>query len=235
MSTCSGQTTNIPSPPLWARTWCADSIDKPKLPASCGADLEFWSTISVGPLDIAKTVTTESFLSNPRSTCSGSQELRSSHSPKHMVNFMGLPSVERSVPPGSAPPMLRTANRTARPMVAFALDPWPSADIRTFSPIRSRMGPLMIMTGDAPMVVANTPWQLNSSVHMASIAAITTGKYSGRHPARTAFTAIFSTVAGAMFGGIVATSSWESRDVPSSIRITRSGVGGTTGRPSEKP
>ena len=44
-----------------------------------------------------------------------------------MLNFIGFPSVDRSVPPGLAPPMLRIARRSARPMVAFARLPWPSA------------------------------------------------------------------------------------------------------------
>ena len=82
-------------------------------------------------------------------------------------------------------------------------------------PSRWRIGPLTIITGEAPMVVAITPWMLNSSVQTASSAAITTGRYSGRHPARTAFTATFSTVAGAMFGGTVATTDCGSRRVPS--------------------
>ena len=85
------------------------------------------------------------------------------------------------------------------------------------------------------MVVALTPCMLNSSVQTASRAAITTGRYSGRHPAITALMATFSTVAGAMLGGTMATMSCGSRVVPASIRITRSGVGGTRGRPSLKP
>src|ERR1700688_4126931 len=76
---------------------------------------------------------------------------------------------------------------------------------------------------------------LNSSVQTASRAAITTGRYSGLHPAITALTAIFSTVTGARFGGTVATTSRGSRRVPVSIHITRSGVGGTTGSPSVNP
>ena len=64
-------------------------------------------------------------------------------------------------------------------------------------PMRSRIGPFTTSTGDAPMVVALTPWMLNSLVQMASMAAITTGRCSGRQPASTALMAIFSTVAGA--------------------------------------
>ena len=120
----------------------------------------------------------------------------------HMVNFIGLPSVERSVPPGFAPPRLRIASRTARPMVALARLPWPSAPSFMFIPMRSRIGPLMTSTGLAPMVVAITPWMLYSSVRMASTAAMITGMYSGLHPAITELIASFSIVTSPMFGGI---------------------------------
>jgi hypothetical protein len=36
-----------------------------------------------------------------------------------------------------------------------------------FMPIRWRIGPLTTSTGEAPMVVALTPWMLNSSVQTA--------------------------------------------------------------------
>ena len=148
---------------------------------------------------------------------------------------MGVPRVERSVPPGFAPPTLRMTRRTARPMAALARFPWPSAPRRMFMPMWWRMGPFTTIAGAAPIVVAQTPWALNSSLTQASMAVMTTGRYSGLQPAMTALMATFSTVAGAMFGGTTATRSCASRVVPSSIRITRSGVGGTTGRPSVRP
>src|SRR5262245_42673472 len=61
---------------------------------------------------------------------------------------------------------------------------------------------------------------------------MTTGRYSAKQPAMTALIAIFSTVAGAHFGGIEPITSCGSRLVPSSILSTRSGVGGTMGKPS---
>src|SRR5262245_44919211 len=61
---------------------------------------------------------------------------------------------------------------------------------------------------------------------------MTTGRYSGKQPAMTALIAIFSTVAGAHFGGIEPITSCGSRLVPSSILSTRSAVGGTMGKPS---
>ena len=76
---------------------------------------------------------------------------------------------------------------------------------------------------------------LNSSVQIASSAAITQGRYSGLQPAITALIAIFSTVTSTRSGGTIATTSSGARVVPVSIRSTRSSVGGTTGRPSVKP
>ena len=96
-------------------------------------------------------------------------------------------------------------------------------------------GPLQINTGPTGIVVARRPCMLNVSLHTASIAAITHGRYSGRHPAITAFTAIFSTVSSTRSGGATATTSSGARVVPSNICNTRSRVGGTTGSPSVHP
>ena len=76
---------------------------------------------------------------------------------------------------------------------------------------------------------------LNRSVHAAWTAARTTGKCSGLHPAMTALIATFSTVTGTRSGGTTAMTSSGARRVPSSMRSTRAGVGGTTGRPSVQP
>jgi len=72
-------------------------------------------------------------------------------------------------------------------------------------------------------------------VHAAATAASTTGRYSGRQPAITAFTATFSTVHGTRSGGAMATISSGARLVPESIASTRFSVGGTSGRPSLQP
>ena len=90
-------------------------------------------------------------------------------------------------------------------------------------------------TGPEKYVVASRPWMLNSSVHAASTAASTTGRYSGWQPAITALIATFSTVHSTRSGGTTATTSSGSRVVPVSMRATRSWVGGTTGRPSVQP
>ena len=85
-------------------------------------------------------------------------------------------------------------------MVALARLPWPRALIPEFIPMARATGPLTTRTGPTNQVVASTPCMLNSSVHTASTAASTTGRYSGRHPAMTALIATFSTVAGARVG-----------------------------------
>ena len=76
---------------------------------------------------------------------------------------------------------------------------------------------------------------LKVSLHTASTAAMTHGRYSGLHPAITALMAIFSTVTSTRSGGTMATMSEGERVVPVSMRITRSSVGGTTGKPSVHP
>ena len=67
---------------------------------------------------------------------------------------------------------------------------------------------------------------------MHSTAVINTGMCSGRHPAITALAAIFSTVATPKPGSKVVTTSWGFLVVPAIMRSTRSGVGGTNGKPS---
>ncbi len=72
-------------------------------------------------------------------------------------------------------------------------------------PIARVPGPLATITGPTGIVVARTPWMLNSSLHTASTAVSTHGRYSGRQPAITAAIATFSTVTSARSGGTVAT------------------------------
>ena len=62
------------------------------------------------------------------------------------------------------------------------------------------IGPLTISTWPAPPVVTALPPRLNSSRSAAFIEATTTGKYSGRQPAITAFTASFSRVTFELLG-----------------------------------
>ena len=55
-----------------------------------------------------------------------------------------------------------------------------------FSPIASRTDPLTTTTCPGGDVVTACPFRLNAGSSAASTAAATTGKYSGRQPARTA-------------------------------------------------
>ena len=83
----------------------------------------------------------------PRSTDSGSHGEPASSSAKQNVYLPGFPSVALSTPPGLPPPTLRITSWRARPMVAFALLPWPRAFTPEFIPIARAMGPLTITTG----------------------------------------------------------------------------------------
>src|SRR5215510_10904074 len=99
-----------------------------------------------------------------------------------------------------------------------------------FIPISRRIGPL---TTDS---VANDVLLLDlADIPLAASARIT-GRYSGRAPAMTAFTATFSTVNSQYsrpeVGRRRPTTSSGGRLVPVSIRATRSSVGNTMGRKS---
>ncbi len=97
--------------------------------------------------------------------------------------------------PGFAPPRFTHTSLTARPIVALARQPGPNTPAPELISSSARIGPLTITSGDGAFVVADTPCRSNASSQIASIAASTTGRYSGRHPAMTALIAIFSTVA----------------------------------------
>ena len=143
VSTCSGQTTKRTCP-VGVLAWPTEAIVRPRLPTRPRAVRAVCSTRICGPLVAGKTETTSSSGSNPFSTCMGAQGLRSSHSANASVYFIGVPRVERSVPPGRAPPTLRMTRRSARPMAAFARLPCPIAPICMFMPRRWRMGPFTI-------------------------------------------------------------------------------------------
>ena len=77
----------------------------------------------------------------------------------------------------------------------------------------ARTGPLTTKTGATASVVPEIPWRSKASSHIASTPAMTTGRYAGRQPAMTEFTAIFSTVARPYAGGTSAIISPPSRPV----------------------
>ena len=118
-------------------------------------------------------------------------------------------------------------------MVRLARKPGPSAPIPLFSPIARLTGPLTTTSWPAGCVVTAWPCRLNAGSSTARAAATTTGKYAGRQPARTAQAATRSSVASPIDGGTNPRDTEPS--APPSIASTRSGVGGTTGRPSVQP
>ena len=120
-------------------------------------------------------------------------------------------------------------------MLALARWPWPSALTPELTPTARAMGPLTMSTGPANMVVHRRPCMPNSSIKAASTAANTSGMYSGLQPAITALMATFSTVHACSSGGTEPNTSPGRRVVPASMRNTRCGVGGTTGKPSVQP
>src|SRR5437899_4758416 len=138
-------------------------------------------------------------------------------------------------PPGPTRPRLTQIRRSARPIVAFARQPGPSAPAAELMSSAVRAGPLTTKTGATASVVPDTPTRLKPSPQSASTPAITAGRYSGRQPAITAFTAIRSTVARPKAGATRAIRSSARKPEAAIAASTRSRVGGTTGKPSVTP
>ena len=139
------------------------------------------------------------------------------------------------ITPERAPPTLTHTSRTARPIVALARKPAPNTDAAQFTSSARRTGPLTITSGVTASVVPETPTSAKSGSQIAATAARTTGRYSGRHPAMTALTATRSTVARPWAGATRPISSSPRRPLAATAALTRSAVGGTTGRPSVTP
>src|SRR5215467_3685821 len=123
----------------------------------------------------------------PHSMCSGSHGLSVSFSPIQYVYFPGCPRQERSNSPGIAPQVFISTSRLARPMVALARLPGPNRLLRQLIWSCSTTGPLTISMIAEPPRLADGPTRLNCGCTIASTAATTTGAYSGKHPAITAF------------------------------------------------
>src|SRR2546427_11248 len=98
-------------------------------------------------------------------------------------------------PPGAARQTFTHASGSAPPIVALARQPGPKTPAPQLMSSAPRIGPLTTTSGAGAFVVADTPWRSKASSQTASTAAITTGRYSGRHPGMTAVIAILSTVA----------------------------------------
>ena len=120
-------------------------------------------------------------------------------------------------------------------MVAFARQPGPKQPAPPCTPISVRTGPFTTTTCAAPDRVPVVEWQFAISLRWARTAASTTGMYSGAHPAITALIATSSAVTVASRVGTDPTTSDPSSPAIARNVPTRSGLGGTTGRPSVQP
>src|SRR5688500_5920736 len=106
------------------------------------------------------------------------------------------------IEPG-VPPMLIIASCNARPIVLVARQRLPVLLYPQFRSIALHTGPLTIGSGEVLCVEVCTASRLNFGSAIAFTHAISTGMYSGLHPAITAFAAIFSTVAWPCLGASV--------------------------------
>ena len=147
----------------------------------------------------------------------------------------GWPMTLRSKTPGMAAHAFISINRMARPMVALARFPGPNRLFRELMFSSLVIGPFTMDKMAAPPMLDDGPTRLNTGSNMASVAVKTTGMYSGRQPAITAFAATLPTVISRRRSGSSPTTSSEDRPERSMNSPTRCSVGGTTGRPSVQP
>ena len=100
----------------------------------------------------------------------------------------------RSNRPGIEAQAFISISRMALPMVALARFPGPNRLPLELMSNSREIGPLTMTRTAAPPWLDDGAIRLNSLVSMASVAAMTTGKYSGRQPAITALAATFATL-----------------------------------------
>ena len=193
-----------------------------------------WSEIESGA-SAAISVTVDVPGANPRSTAAAPTGCVSSSSAMQTPRACpGGPSVARSRPPGAPPPVSVTSRRSARPMVRLARQPGPSAPMPECRPSASRTGPLTTTSWPGGEVVTAWPLRLKASSSAAStrrehdreVRGAAAGEHrAGRHALERRL---------AHAGRHRAERCAAGRGPPS-IAATRSGVGGTTGRPSVQP
>ncbi len=134
VSACSGQMTNSVAAPTGHQFGLQSvAAAHPSAAASSSGVRLRCSEIESGASP-ASSVTADAPGGSPRSTWSGGHGLRSSSSARQVPTLPGWPSVERSSRPGMPSPVRATTSRSARPMVAFARVPGPSAPMPEFSP-----------------------------------------------------------------------------------------------------
>ena len=115
--------------------------------ASDSGSRDSWSTTPRTP-SAANSVTADACRrAGPARRAAAPTAIPASSSAKQNVYFPGVPSVARSTSPGRPPPTLRTTSCSARPIVAFARLPCPSALTPLFIPIARVIGPFTITSG----------------------------------------------------------------------------------------
>src|SRR6202042_3345614 len=176
-----------------------------------------------------------SVAASPLSTCSGAHGESSSFSAIQHEYLAGVPWVAWSSTCGRSPNALSEPSRIARPMVALARNPDPYRLPREFSPILVRTGPFTTVNGAVPVVDCQIARDTPPSPRNESHAASTTGKYSGRQPARAALIAASRTVSARFRCGIGMMTSDGPRAVVARNSARYDSVTGTTGRPSVQP
>ena len=120
-------------------------------------------------------------------------------------------------------------------MVALARFPGPKRLLRELTPIFCATGPFTITSTADPPMLEEGPTRLKGGASIASVAASTTGMYSGKHPAITALAATFPAVISRRRSGISPTTSPDALPAASKNWATRPWVGGTKGSPSPQP
>ncbi len=137
--------------------------------------------------------------------------------------------------PGIAAQAFISINLMLLPIVAFTLLPGPKRLFRELIPSLDTTGPLNISSIPAPPRLEEGPIRLNFGSRIASVAASTAGKYSGKHPAITALEATLSKVIDRRRSGISPTICEPGKLTLSRNSCILSAVGGTTGSPSVHP
>src|SRR3974390_2787037 len=97
--------------------------------------------------------------------------------------LLGEPCVERSIVPGTAPPMFQRISLIARPITAFAIELGPKAPAAAFIWISFAIGPCTMRSGATGCVVDCTEAKLKQGSSIASTAVTSTGMCIGLHPA----------------------------------------------------
>ena len=139
---CSGPSASTPWPPLPVENQVGCVIERAKERRTSSAEcVSCWANWC-GPLRGADRDGRVLGAGSRAGRCSGSHGAGGGSSAKQSVNLPGWPKDEASDSPGFEPSTFMATSRSARPIVAFARLPGPSALWRAFIPISAAIGPL---------------------------------------------------------------------------------------------